>query len=163
MAQLIIRRFCVIATLYKAVDGSPERLATVQFMAKSLKELIERPVVPGRDEARNIYRSRIRNYYRTHLPVLTLYQRWFGSDALAFIEAKMSNDKVALTAVIRRTVKRLTTRLDQVVADFVAQPLEFITQDPGRQYTGNPNQEERSLILFEPTHIYLFKPCQSNR
>ena len=146
------------SNIIKAASGSKDRLSAVLLVAGNLPALIDNPTVPGRIGLDKTFRSRAnRNYWSANLPILEMYQNWFGQDAPEFVVAKMANDRARMDEVVERTVARIGKALDDAASEY-NRPLVFITQDPGRQYTGSFNPIHEHAREWYPKEEELYRP-----
>lgn len=110
------------------------------------------PDIVGCNEERD---SRLDEFYKRRVrkgttAALRIYQRWFGPDAEACLVAKITKDRQMLEAIRQRTVARIRENF----AAARNKKLQFITIDPGRQFTGSFNPIWEHPTRFYPAHAY---------
>jgi hypothetical protein len=134
-------------------DDDPQ-FSKLTLTAANMKDLIEKPTIPGAANIEQMFQARAnRNYYVANEPILDLYKKWFREDAEAFVVAKMRKDRATIDTIVAKTVVKIKTRLEDASKE-LQKPLEWITIDPGRQWTGSFKPIRAPPTDFYPKELY---------
>lgn len=127
-----------------ACAGKPQNMT---LHAATFAELLNEPSVCTIEELKSVFEERALRRRGFNLHLLCRYERWYGKDFDAFLLAKVANQEVEIRAITNRLVERVQLVFDEAVRAS-SKPLEWITKNPGRQWTSSFQPIESNARSF---------------